>query len=132
MRNKNRIALDTDLTFSFGAISKEEIAFESLSQEELSKGIEQWKKQEEIVKYKASIEKKIKSGRTKYLLKLFDFEDCDTWEDMVGDAGRILHELYRLHYVKKHILIAILDEELYFDEALNIMVGDAHEEERCY
>lgn len=83
--------------------------------------------QEEKVK---SMEKREKNGRVKYLSKIFDFNDPETYDNLFDGerAATFLYDLVSLGFVKKSKLIALLDEDCVFDEALDNMAGDEFEE----
>lgn len=86
--------------------------------------------EEKLKARKASIETREKNGRVKYLSKIFDFNSPETYDDLFGGelAATFLYDLVNLGFVKKSKLIALLDEDCVFDEALDSMAGDEFEE----
>jgi len=121
------LELDKFLTFN-KPMTKEDIMFESLSQEELHqlKFID--------YKYEYKLRKIIKSGRSAYLLSIFgegmEDEGSGFWEDTVGENGwRYLESLYCMGFLDKHLIVAMLDKDMIFDEALNVMAGDNYDME---
>ena len=117
--------LDTCLTFD-KPMTKKDIIFESLSQEELHQLIID-------PTYIQKLQKKIKSGRTRELLSLLgkemEYEGGGFWETVVGEYGwTYLESLYCMGFLDKHLIVAMLDENGCFNEYLaDILHEDAYE-----